>query len=357
MYFAKMPATSIDILSFADQLKHAPVLDVRSPLEFSHAHIPGAFSLPLFNDEQRKIIGTAYKQEGRQIAVDLGLGFFSKRMQEIHAETQSIIKNWEDKNGQPCTSLLIHCWRGGMRSEAVAWLLSLFGYKVYVLKGGYKSFRHWVNELLNQQYNFRILGGYTGSGKTEVLQQLKDEGELVIDLEGLAHHKGSAFGHLGQLAQPSQEMFENKLAFELFQIKNQSVDIPEIWMEDESRHIGKVGFNPSFWEQMRSSPLYFLDIPFENRLDFILQHYGKFEKELLIESVKKIENRLGGLDTKNAINYLNDGNYRGCFDILLKYYDKAYANALNKRDLNTGQLNIINAPGVNSSNKQLLVSK
>ncbi len=352
-----MPATSIDIISFADQLKHAPLLDVRSPSEFSHAHIPGAFSLPLFSDEQRKIIGTAYKQEGRQPAVDLGLGFFSKRMQEIHAETQSIIKIWEDKNGQPCTSLLIHCWRGGMRSEAVAWLLSLFGYKVFVLKGGYKSFRRLVNELLNQQYNFKILGGYTGSGKTEILQQLKDEGQLVIDLEGLAHHKGSAFGHLGQLAQPSQEMFENKLAFELFQIKKQSVDIPEIWMEDESRHIGKVGFNPSFWDQMRSSPLYFLDIPFEKRLDFILQHYGQFTKELLIESVKKIEKRLGGLDTKNAINYLNDSDYRGCFDLLLKYYDKAYANALNKRDLNTGQLNIINSSGVNSSNKQLLVSK
>ncbi len=352
-----MPATSIDIISFLDHLKGAPVLDVRSPLEFGHAHIPGAFSLPLFNDEQRKIIGTAYKQEGRQPAVELGLGFFSKRMQEIHAETQSILKIWEDKNGQPCSSLLIHCWRGGMRSEAVAWLLSLFGYKVFVLKGGYKSFRSLVNELLNQQYNFKILGGYTGSGKTEVLQQLKDEGKSVIDLEGLAHHKGSAFGHLGQLAQPSQEMFENKLSFELFQIKKQSVDIPEIWLEDESRHIGKVGFNPSFWDQMRSSPLYFLDIPFKKRLDFILQHYGQFEKELLTESVKKIEKRLGGLDTKNAINYLNDGDYRGCFDILLKYYDKAYANALNKRDLNTGQLNIINAPGVNSSNRQLLVSK
>ncbi len=334
-----------------------PVLDVRSPLEFSHAHIPGALSLPLFNDEQRKIIGTSYKQEGREPAVNLGLGFFSQRMQELHNETQIIIKIWEDKTHQPCTSLLIHCWRGGMRSEAVAWLLSLFGYKVYVLKGGYKTFRRWVNNQLNQQYNFKILGGYTGSGKTEVLQQLKDEGKLVIDLEGLAHHKGSAFGHLGQLAQPSQEMFENKLAFELFQIKKQSVDIPEIWMEDESRHIGKVGFNPSFWDQMRSSPLYFLDIPFEKRLDFISQHYGTFDKELLIESVKKIEKRLGGLDTKNAINYLNDGDYRGCFDILLKYYDKAYANALNKRELNDGQLNIINAPCVNSSNKQLLVSK
>lgn len=352
-----MPATSIDIISFLDRLKSMPVLDVRSPLEFSHAHIPGALSLPLFNDEQRKIIGTSYKQEGREPAVNLGLGFFSQRMQELHNETQIIIKIWEDKTHQPCTSLLIHCWRGGMRSEAVAWLLSLFGYKVYVLKGGYKTFRRWVNNQLNQQYNFKILGGYTGSGKTEVLQQLKDEGKLVIDLEGLAHHKGSAFGHLGQLAQPSQEMFENKLAFELFQIKKQSVDIPEIWMEDESRHIGKVGFNPSFWDQMRSSPLYFLDIPFEKRLDFISQHYGTFDKELLIESVKKIEKRLGGLDTKNAINYLNDGDYRGCFDILLKYYDKAYANALNKRELNDGQLNIINAPCVNSSNKQLLVSK
>lgn len=353
-----MPNTSIDDINFfTNQLGHAPLLDVRSPLEYSHAHIPGAFSLPLFNDEQRKVIGIAYKHKGRQNAVDLGLGFFSKRMQELHAEVQCIIQIWEEKNGCPCTSLLIHCWRGGMRSNAVAWLLSLYGYKVHVLKGGYKSFRRWVNEQLNQPYNFKILGGYTGSGKTEVLQQMKMEGQNVIDLESLAQHKGSAFGHLGQSAQPSQEMFENRLAVELFQIKKHSGFSTEIWMEDESRNIGRVGFNISFWEQMRKGSLYFLEIPFEKRLDYILKFYGTFERELIIESVTRLKKKLGGLDTKNAIKYLNEGDSRSCFALLLKYYDKAYLKALNKRSLTPGQLNIINASDVKVSNNQLLFSK
>lgn len=208
-----MPIVQTDIENF---LKHSvgfPLIDVRSPSEYAHAHIPGAVSIPLFSDEERKIIGTAYKQQGREVAVNEGLDFFSKRLKQIQPEALKLFHKSEE-NENPV--FYIHCWRGGMRSGAVAWLLSLYGYKVVVLKGGYKSFRNWVLAQFEKEYSFKILGGFTGSGKTEVLNELAQLGEKTIDLEMLAHHKGSAFGSLGMPAQPSEEMFENKLAVSLW---------------------------------------------------------------------------------------------------------------------------------------------
>jgi tRNA 2-selenouridine synthase len=216
-----MPVEAVNIDTFLKFSKDFPVLDVRSPGEYLQAHIPGAFSIPLFTDEQRKIIGTAYKQESRQIAVNHGLNYFSERMKMIPGEVANIIaapklKRLSSPFPSGVESVLIHCWRGGMRSEAVAWLLNLYGYKIYLLKGGYKSFRRWALKQFEKQYSFKILGGYTGSGKTEVLKAMKEKGKTVIDLEALANHKGSAFGSLDGSQQPSQEMFENLLAIELW---------------------------------------------------------------------------------------------------------------------------------------------
>src|SRR5665647_934776 len=200
-----MPIEPINIENFLTLSRKIPVLDVRSPGEYTQAHIPGAFTLPLFSDEQRKIIGTAYKKESRQIAVNIGLNYFSERMKKIPPEVINTICDWQkargfssSASGAGGTDLLIHCWRGGMRSGAVAWLLNLYGYKIYVLKGGYKSFRNWVLAQFEKKYFFKILGGYTGSGKTEILKEMQRQGKRVIDLEGLAHHKGSAFGALGE---------------------------------------------------------------------------------------------------------------------------------------------------------------
>ena len=165
-----MAIEQIDIESFLKLAEEAPVFDVRSPGEYSHAHIPGAFALPLFTDEQRKIIGTAYKQQSRQIAVKKGLDYFSDRMKIMPGEAEAIIK--ENKKLSKDNRVLVHCWRGGMRSDAVAWLLNLYGYKIYLLRGGYKSFRRWVLAQFEKQYELNILGGFTGSGKTEVLKEL-----------------------------------------------------------------------------------------------------------------------------------------------------------------------------------------
>src|ERR1700690_3859221 len=141
-----MAIEQIDIEKFLELSNEYPVFDVRSPGEYSHAHIPAAFTLPLFNDDQRKVIGTAYKQQSRQDAVKIGLDYFSERMKLILGEVEEKYKSFlklKDKEYLQSykNTILVHCWRGGMRSGAVAWLLNLNGFKVYTLKGGYKSFR------------------------------------------------------------------------------------------------------------------------------------------------------------------------------------------------------------------------
>lgn len=365
-----MAIEQIDIESFLDLSIRLPIFDVRSPAEFSHAQIPGAFSLPLFTDEQRKIIGTAYKQQSRQAAVQEGLEFFSERMKLIPKEVEQLLNNWNNITGtairnKKANQILVHCWRGGMRSGAVAWLLDLYGFKVYTLKGGYKSFRNWALAQFEKEYRLNILGGYTGSGKTLLLQQMKQNGIKIIDLEKLANHKGSAFGSLGEKPQTGQEMFENLLAVELYKMQKIENDsdtngnaypkkINEIWIEDESRHIGTVGIPNAFWNQMRKSSLFFLDIPFEERLKYIVSGYGSFSKDQLTASILKIQKRLGGLETKNAINFLYKNNIAECFSILLKYYDKLYGNSLLNRENVESILNKIPCPCVDLNNIRFL---
>jgi tRNA 2-selenouridine synthase len=363
-----MAIEQIDIEIFLKLSEESPVFDVRSSGEFLHAHIPGAFALPLFTDEQRKIIGTAYKQESRQVAVKKGLDFFSERMKIMPNEVEEIIKSHSNDSSKD-NRVLVHCWRGGMRSRSVAWLLDLLGYKVYILKGGYKAFRNWVIDQFNKEYKINILGGFTGSGKTEVLKEMRLKGKAVIDLEALANHKGSAFGSLGEQVQPGQEMFENLLAIELIKkfsnILNaeenselqQTNSIRQIWMEDESRHIGSVGIPKMLWERMRTGQLYFLEIPFEERLKYIISTYGIYNKKELANSIMKIQKRLGGLATKNAISYLLENKVEECFSILLHYYDKLYANALLKRENIDAVLNKIPCKTVDIQNAQSLFAE
>lgn len=333
-----MPIEKTDIVDFLEKSQSLPVLDVRSPSEYAHAHIPNAYSIPVFTDEQRIIIGTAYIKESREIAVNHGIDYFSERMKLIPGEVFKLLDETSKSIPQPDREILIHCWRGGMRSEAVAWLLSLYGYKIYLLRGGYKAFRQWVLQQFEKPYSLKILGGFTGAGKTQILKELKSKGEKVIDLEGMANHRGSAFGGLGQSAQPFTEMFENQLAIALWKCSkadeknNPASKKSAIWLEDESIHIGTVGIPKPFWQQMRNSPLYFLEVPFEERLKNVLIEYGEFPKEKLVECILKIQKRLGGLDAKNAINFVENSDLKAAFSILLKYYDKMYDSSLHKRD-------------------------
>jgi tRNA 2-selenouridine synthase len=324
-----MAIFKISIQQLIQQPAEYPVLDVRSPGEYKHAHLPGAYSLPLFSDEERKVVGTAYKQQGKQQAIKLGLACFGPKMVAMVEEAERIVSQHTGANRQDKVSrtVVVHCWRGGMRSAGVSWLLDLYGFNVYTLTGGYKSFRRWCVQQFEKAYPFSILGGFTGSGKTRILHALKARGQAVLDLESLAMHKGSVFGHLGQPMQPTQEMFENRLALALTDLEMESL----IWLEDESQRIGSVNIPIVLYRHMQCRPVFFLDIPFEERLKHIIEGYGQFEKEKIADGIARIRKRLGGLETKTALAQLAEGDLAACFRILLRYYDKYYLKSLDKK--------------------------
>jgi tRNA 2-selenouridine synthase len=321
-----MAIQKITVAEFVKLSLEHPVFDVRSEGEFSHAHIPGAYNLPLFNNEERAVVGTIYKQSSRELAIKKGLEYFGPKMKDMIVFVEKKIAQINPEN----KTVLVHCWRGGMRSAGVAWLMDLYGFKVYTLIGGYKAFRNWVLQQFEQKIDFNILGGYTGSGKTIVLSALKEKGAAVIDLEGLAGHKGSAFGNIGLPKQPSQEMFENKLAVAIESTKSKFPG-QSIWIEDESQRIGTTNIPQPLWSHIRSCSVYFLDIPFDARLDYLVETYGRLDKQELGEAIKRIQKRLGGLETKTSLQFLEENNLKECFSILLKYYDKQYSKGLNNR--------------------------
>jgi tRNA 2-selenouridine synthase len=374
-----MPIQKITIEEFLKLAKLHAVLDVRSPGEYAHAHIPTAYSLPLFTDEERKQVGTAYKQQSREVAIKIGLDYFGVKMKAMVEQAEKIVGNGQLAVGDEQTAqsklptancILLHCWRGGMRSAAVAWLLDLYGFKVYLLAGGYKAYRKWVIAQFEKDYNFNIIGGYTGSGKTLVLHELQKQNKTIIDLEGLANHKGSAFGALEGIPQPGQEMFENFLAQTLADtgcwiqdesVQNQVSSILDpasaIFLEDESQRIGNLQIPMPLWYTMRMSPVFFMDIPFEERLIYITEEYGKLKKQTIKDAIIRIQKRLGGLETKNALNFLEEDNFKECFRILLSYYDKWYHKGLYNRENISSLLNKIPCAGVDTKiNTQKILS-
>jgi tRNA 2-selenouridine synthase len=348
-----MAVVSLNAPEFIRQKALLPILDVRSPGEYAHAHIPGAHSFPLFSDEERAVVGTLYKQRSREAAIKAGLDFFGIKMRRMVEDAERIVS--ANKNSSREKSILVHCWRGGMRSGAVAWLLDLYGFQVFTLRGGYKAFRHWVLDMLDSPGPIRVLGGYTGSGKTDLLHELSRRGEPVIDLEAMASHKGSAFGAIGQPKQPSQEMFENQLATGIHQVRQ---DKPEarIWMEDESQRIGTVNLPQPFWQHFRSQPVLFLDIPFEARLSYLVSTYGTLNRGDLAAAITRIQKRLGGLETKTALMHLVEGDLSSAFRILLQYYDKKYGKSLRERENPDALVHVIKAQTVTASENAVLVS-
>ena len=295
-----------------------PILDVRSPGEFSHGHIPGAVSLPLFDDAERAEIGTLYKQASREAAIERGLAIVGPKMAGFVQQAKALTQG---------RHLRIHCWRGGMRSESMAWLMQTAGFMVSTLEGGYQAYRRHVLAQLGRPFQLLILGGKTGSGKTDILKALASQGEQVIDLEGLAHHKGSAFGALGQAPQPSSEMFDNQL-FEALSCLNAS---QRIWVEDESHNIGKVHIAEPFWQQMTSAPVIAIEVPQEARIDRLVREYADAPDEELAESLQRIKKRLGGQRLQAALEALTRQDYHAVAAMALQYYDSAYQHGLEQK--------------------------
>jgi tRNA 2-selenouridine synthase len=308
-----------NIKSFLDEVKQElPVFDVRSPKEFLAGHIPGAINLPLLNDDERHEVGITYKKEGHEAAVRLGYRLVGHKFIDYIEAARAMAKD---------NTVCLYCWRGGMRSNTMAWLLTSVGLKVYLLEGGYKQFRNWCLHQFEHKWPLMVISGKTGAGKTEVLHELRKKSESVIDLEALAHHRGSAFGALGLPLQPTQESFENNLAWSLSFCQTAK----RVWIENESRFIGKVRIPDAFFAQSSSADLISIDRDLNSRALRIIHEYGKFDKEVLIEKTKSITKRMGGDRVKASVEALESGDYMGWVLPLLDYYDRSYEHSIRER--------------------------
>lgn len=305
-----MKTEAITVDNFLIQSPKKLVIDVRSPVEFKKGHMPGAINIPLFDDLERAEIGTLYKLKGKEEAVMRGLEIVSPKLTEFIIKTKESTKN---------KGVLVYCFRGGMRSNSFGWLLNTAGLDAVILQGGYKAYRNHVLKQFTKNYKILLLGGATGSGKTAILKQLQGQVPL-IDLEGLAHHKGSAFGGIGQPAQLPQQLFENKFYNDLVLIDPEK----NVLIEDESMSIGYNKIPYPFWLQMKQAPIIKIMIPFDLRVNRLVNEYGKEDVEKLKQSIRNIAQQLGPNNAKDCLQWLDEGKLADVAALTLRYYDRAY---------------------------------
>lgn len=311
---------------FLLQSRNNLIVDVRTPAEFQDGHIPNAINISIFSNEERAIVGTIYKKQSKEKAVEKGLDLVGPKLGDF---VRAIKKELRKRGLEPNSAVYLYCWRGGMRSNSMAWLFSTAGLTVQVLKGGYKAYRASFIDKINSNYwSYIILGGPTGCGKTYVLSALKELGEPVVDLEGLACHRGSAFGNYGyNTPQPSSEHFSNLLYEQLLQL---SPDTP-IWCEGESMSIGRIFMPQEFYNAIQRSELIHFDMPREVRLEHIMKDYGDCPSEVLECCFGNISKRLGYDNASNAVELIKNGEIKQAASIALGYYDKTYNYSLENR--------------------------
>lgn len=309
----------IDVDFYLNECMNIPLVDVRSPKEFLQGHIPGAVNIPLFSDSERETVGILYKKSGNFKAVLKGLDIVGPKMSAFAEEAKKISSG---------NQLVVHCWRGGMRSSSMAWLFETVGISCMVVKGGYKSYRTSFRNLIKRDLKLRVLGGMTGSGKSEILREIKNLGQQVIDLETLANHKGSAFGGIGQGNQPTTEQFENNL---FAQIREFNPD-ETIWLEDESKTIGSVHIPDEIYNKMRESLVIQIQVPLKGRIKRLVHEYAEFPKQELIYSLERIKKRFGNQHFQPAYEAIQSGDFETAAALILEYYDKSYLYGLSKRN-------------------------
>lgn len=309
------------ILSVDDFFKlrtSLPVADVRSEGEFMEGHIASAINIPILNNAERIAVGTDYKQKGQAEAIRTGFRLVGPRLIDIIDHAKSVANNKE---------LIAHCWRGGMRSSNFCQFVNMASVKTHQLKGGYKAYRQAALNSFKTPFNFVVLAGSTGSGKTEILNSLADAGEQIIDLEKLANHRGSVFGGLMQPPQPTTEQFQNDLFEAILKL-----DVNKrIWIEDESVAVGKIFLPLAFWQAMGRSSVVELQVDKDIRITRLVNEYGSADKAEFLEAMTGITKKLGGQHFKAAKEKLLENNMPAVMDILLTYYDKAYRNGLDKK--------------------------
>jgi tRNA 2-selenouridine synthase len=311
-----------------------PLIDLRSPSEFAQGHIPGAHNLPLFDDAERAEIGTLYKQTGREAAVLRGLAMVGPRLEPLGASLLAALRDHRCPGSPTPAALRLHCWRGGMRSGSVAWLARQLDLPVTLLAGGYKAYRRWVLERFEQPWPLRLLGGRTGTGKTDLLLALRQRGVAVLDLEGRAHHRGSSFGGLGLPPQPSSEHYENLLATDLSALQ----EAREIWLEAESSQVGRCRIPAALWQQMQAAPALAIQRPLEHRVNQLVAVYGQQDPAGLAEATRRIAKRLGPQRTTAALEAIASADWATACRAMLDYYDRCYDHDLSTHAVRTVEL-------------------
>jgi tRNA 2-selenouridine synthase len=297
------------------------VIDVRSPAEFAIDHIPGAVNLPVLDDEERARIGTIYVQESRLKARRLGAALVARNIAR-HLEGPL-----SDKSG--AFVALVHCWRGGQRSGAMASVLSQVGWRVAVLAGGYRTYRRWITQALYQsEPRFRaiVLDGDTGTAKTDILQRLGRLGVQTLDLEAMAEHRGSLFGALPGRAQPTQKAFETRLAFALDRIDPNT----PVVIEAESSKIGDLTAPPTLWKAMLAAPRIELTAPAAARARYLVSAYGDIvgDAEALEATLQRLPRHLGRQSREAWRDLARNREFETLALALIEaHYDPAYARS------------------------------
>tara|TARA_Y100001968_G_scaffold161018_1_gene147314 strand:- start:1295 stop:2347 length:1053 start_codon:yes stop_codon:yes gene_type:complete len=315
----------------------SPIVDVRSPSEFCKGHWPGAVNVPLFSDIERETIGKSYKKESRLKAILNGLKVTlpnTSKLLKIIFQTATMEEGLDK-------SLRIYCWRGGMRSNAFAWLARSIGIKTYLLKGGYKSYRKWVLHQFETDLPIRLIGGKTGTRKTDLLNYITEENIYVIDLEGIANHRGSSFGSLGMEEQPTTQQFENILAESIYNFHKNNAT--EIWLEAESSNLGKCRIPINLYTKMKKAPILEIIKSKNERVNNLVNLYSQNSQTDLKDAVSRISKRLGPLRTKEAITAIEKKEWSKACEAMLDYYDKCYEYELKK----TNNINTVNLSGLN----------
>ena len=300
------------------KLKNAEIIDVRSPSEFNNDHIPGSINIPILNDQQRHDVGKTYKEVNPFKAKIMGASIISKNISKfLDNEFFSRKGSWQ---------ALIYCWRGGQRSRSLALVLNEIGWRISILKGGYKNYRKLVLDELNDlsKYQFKILQGQTGSAKTKILNCLNNMNAQVIDLENLACHRGSLLGSEINKKQHSQRYFESLLhnAIDKFDCTK------PIFIESESSKIGKLHLPKKLWTKLNESDRLLLNVPIDERIKFLLKEYKHLTKDC-----KLIQPFISGMKGKIANEKLS--NWRILIqrkewenfvkEILENHYDPKYS--------------------------------
>ena len=299
----------------------ADVLDVRTPAEFAEDRVPGAINCPVLSNEQRAEVGTLHAQVSAFEAKKRGASMISRSIAGIVERFGDRPRSWAP---------LVYCWRGGQRSRSLAHVLNEIGWRAVQLEGGYRGYRrHVVAQLpeVPSRFAYRVVCGVTGSGKSRLLAALREEGAQVLDLEGIASHRGSLLGDRPDASQPSQKLFESLL---LDALRRLDPERPVI-VESESRKIGRVQVPEALLRAMRASPCIRVDLPREQRVALLKEEYGHFlaDPALLRERLAP----LVPLHGRAKLDAWNDLAARGAFDelvasLLADHYDPTYARAI-----------------------------